>query len=203
MQFSKNKNRSSSKYRINRKYLIEQIKNDEMNNECFDCGSSNPEYISINNGIFICKKCIYNHFKFPDEISKLLKNNLESLKQTELCYLYYGGNKRLSEYLYTNCPKLNKYQPELLYESNELKYYRDKLANMVSEKDLCKDKSISPQRQPFQSMTEKRVKSKYNSNIFNERSPNINNMDINNDMNGDNNTMHNNKRIKRKYNEYI
>ena len=169
MQFSKNKNRSTSRYRINKNYLIEEIRNDEMNNECFDCGSSNPEYISINNGIFICKKCIFYHYKFPDEISTLMKNNLESLKQAELLYLYYGGNRRLSEFLYTNFPKLNKYQPELLYKTDELKYYRYKLANLVNEKDekdLEDNNSVSSQRQrqTFQPKTERRTKNKYNIN---------------------------------------
>lgn len=34
---------------------IQEIYKDELNNECFDCGNENPDFISANNGIFICK----------------------------------------------------------------------------------------------------------------------------------------------------
>ena len=118
MHYSKNKNSSTTNFRINKQLMIDVIRNDEMNNECFDCGAPNPEYISINNGIFLCKSCIYFHCKFPDEISTLIKNNIYTLGKKELNYLYYGGNRKLTEYLYTKCPKLNKYHPEMLYKTD-------------------------------------------------------------------------------------
>ena len=57
MHYSKKRN-SITKLHLNKNELIEEIQNEEMNKECFDCGSENPEYISINNGIFLCKNCI-------------------------------------------------------------------------------------------------------------------------------------------------
>ena len=80
--------------------LIKSILNDEMNNECFDCGSVNPEFISINNAIFLCRNCSFIHKKFPIEISKIIPNNLYNLNEKELYYLCIGGNRRLSEFIY-------------------------------------------------------------------------------------------------------
>ena len=45
--------------------MIEQKLNDELNNYCVECGNENPEYISINNGVFICVECVQNHLRFP------------------------------------------------------------------------------------------------------------------------------------------
>ena len=166
MYYSKNlsKNNSSSRYHLNNIFLIEEIKNDEMNNECFDCGASYPQYISINNGIFLCKKCIYYHYKFPDDISTLIQNNLYALGKRELKFLYYGGNRKLTEYLYLNCPKLNKYQPELLYKTEEMYFYRYKLEKVVNEKESKEDKLFLTQKEFYHPMTEKRENYKYNNN---------------------------------------
>ena len=159
MYYSKNKtkNNSPTRVQIDKKYLIEEIKNDEMNKECFDCGAPYPDYISINNGIFLCKKCIYYHCKFPDEISTLIKNNLYLLGIRELNFLYYGGNRKLTEFLYLNCPKLNKYQPELLYKTDEMEYYRFKLEELVNRK-LVDEKMYLSQESFYHPSSEKRYR---------------------------------------------
>ena len=113
--------------------LIKSILNDEMNNECFDCGSVNPEFISINNAIFLCRNCSFIHKKFPIEISKIIPNNLYNLNEKELYYLCIGGNRRLSEFIYLN-PELGKYSSDILYKRTEMKYYRYNLAIFVNEK---------------------------------------------------------------------
>lgn len=50
--------------------MIEQKLNDELNNYCVECGNENPEYISINNGVFICVECVQNHLRFPKILVK-------------------------------------------------------------------------------------------------------------------------------------
>ena len=181
MHYTK-KRKNSISCQLNRRELIEQIRNDEMNKECFDCGAKNPEYISINNGIFLCKKCIYYHYKLPDQISTLIKNNLNILGEKELKYLYYGGNSRLSKFINDNCQNLNnKYQPELLYITEELKYYRYKLSSMVNE-DFDDNKFYYTQKNFYYPMTDKRERFNFNQNY------------------SDNNYFHFNKNLKKKYN---
>ena len=129
MFISKKKNIST----IKKLPIIKSIIGDEMNKECFDCGSPNPEFISINNAIFLCRNCSYLHKKFPEEISKIISNNLYKLEETELYYLYYGGNRKMSEFIYLN-PKLSKYKSDILYKMNEMKFYRENLSNIINEK---------------------------------------------------------------------
>ena len=170
MHYSKKRN-SITKLHLNKNELIEEIQNEEMNKECFDCGSENPEYISINNGIFLCKNCIYYHYKFPDHISTLIKNNVQILGEKELKYLYYGGNKRLSNYMYIKFPNLKQYQPDILYKSDELKFYRNKLSTIVNESEMADNKLYLTQDNFYHSMTDKRIKNKFgldsNNNLYN------------------------------------
>ena len=199
MKYSKNKNNSPTIYPLDKNFLIKEITNDEMNKECFDCGTPYPEYISINNGIFICNRCIFYHSKFPDEISTLIKNNLNVLKKRELNFLYYGGNRKLTEFLFSNCPKLNKYQPELLYKTDEMEYYRHKLKSIVNENELEEDKYFLSPNCYSQPLSENRENNKYSNKTYDRK--NINN-DINdiNDIKNDTMTYTKSNNLKKKYN---
>mgnify|MGYP002626449398 CR=1 FL=1 len=71
----------------NNEYLkmTSSIKSDPINNVCFECGEKDPQYISINNAIFICKDCVVNHFSFSQEISQIIINDLYSLNMDNNC----------------------------------------------------------------------------------------------------------------------
>ena len=105
--------------------------NDKLNNICFDCEKEKSDYISINYGIFICKSCAEYHFLFLKDKSCIIKNDLKSLSQKELKYLYYGGNRKLKDFIKNKFPlllNLNRYQ---VYKTIGLDYYRKKLRYLV------------------------------------------------------------------------
>ena len=110
---------------------IKEIKDDELNKQCFDCGACYPEYISINNGVFICKNCLNHHNKFSKQISTTLKNNLSSLNSKELEFMYLGGNQRLLSFINYDYPQLQKYKINILYQTKAMQYYRNNLYYMV------------------------------------------------------------------------
>ena len=117
---------------LEKRRKINEIINNELNKECFDCGSCYPEYISINNGVFICNNCIKNHNTFPKEISLTLKNDLLTLNNKELEYMYKGGNQKLMEFIHYEFPELNKLQKNILYQTKAMQYYRDNLNYLVN-----------------------------------------------------------------------
>ena len=110
---------------------IQEIYKDEMNNECFDCGKPDPGFISANNGIFICKECMIIHYQFPDEISLIIKNNLFLLNKDQINYIYFGGNRKLFEFINYEYPQLQNYSPEIMYITQAMQYYRDTLYYLV------------------------------------------------------------------------
>ena len=110
---------------------IKAILKDEFNNKCADCNNARSEYISLNNACFICKTCFKRHQKFPLNISKTLKNNLSLLTLKELQYLYFGGNKKLLEFMKYEYPKLIKLSPSFAYKTIAMEYYRNWLKYLI------------------------------------------------------------------------
>ena len=112
--------------------MIEQKLNDELNNYCVECGNENPEYISINNGVFICVECVQNHLRFPKNISKIIKNNKNSLTLSEIQCLLCGGNKALLDFINNEFPKLSEFPPNILYRTQAMIYYRQNLQYLIN-----------------------------------------------------------------------
>ena len=129
MFYNINKPQENSQSEKNLK--IQEIYKDEMNNQCFDCGKPNPDFISANNGVFICRECMGIHYQFTDEVSLIIKNNLFLLNEEQINYIYYGGNRKLLEFINYKYPKLKKFGPEMLYKTQAMQYYRDNLYYLV------------------------------------------------------------------------
>jgi len=146
MCHSLNKFYYNSKYPIFSLNKIDNLKykEDEFNNFCFDCGKMNPELISINNGIFICKKCGMDHMLFPGGASILIKNDINLLSDKEIKFLQYGGNKKLYDFIYNQCPTLMNLPRRFLYTSPLLNFYQNKLEESVNKvqnnKNFCPNK---------------------------------------------------------------
>ena len=159
---------------------IKEIYKDEMNNECFDCGKPDPGFISANNGIFICRECMIIHYQFPDDISLIIKNNLFLLNKDQINYIYFGGNRKLFEFINYEYPQLQNYTPEILYKTQAMQYYRDTLYYLVEggNKPLKPNEHFAYKLiKKFVSypMTEKRKKNKNYIRVNGSRNKNINN----------------------------
>ena len=130
MDFSLLRKNNFMNYEKERK--IREITKEVLNNKCIDCHNGKPEYISLNNAVFICKNCYRNnHQKFPVKISRIIKNNLKSLSLKDLQYLYFGGNKKMLEFMKYEYPKLIKINSFLVYKTVAMEYYRNWLSYIV------------------------------------------------------------------------
>ena len=127
MQFHKTKNNQKIPNQSEKSKMTNIIQSDEINNVCFECGTNNPEYISINNAVFICKECVQDHFQFPHEISQIIINDLTNLNISDIKRLFLGGNKRLIEFINFDFPRLKQFPPNILYKTRAVDYYRKRL----------------------------------------------------------------------------
>ena len=112
--------------------ILEKKLKDELNNFCVECGSENPEFISINNGIFICAECAKNHIHFPKNISRILTNNIKTLTLDEIQFLLCGGNRALLNFINNEFPKLSEFPPYILYRTQAMVYYRQNLQYLIN-----------------------------------------------------------------------
>ncbi|PRP88438.1 centaurin beta [Planoprotostelium fungivorum] len=100
---------------------LQQIRiHDESNTECADCGSSNPEWASINLGVLMCIECSGFHRSMGVHISKVRSFTLdkwdpENLKvkslfslPSPLQYMLQLGNERMNKIYEENMPKESK-----------------------------------------------------------------------------------------------
>ena len=111
------------------------IKRENYNKKCFDCKKLNPEIISLYNGIFICKECAKNiHSKLNKNINLLIDNNLRNLSLKGIQYLYYGGNKKLDDFINNEYPDLKNINKKEFYSSKEMDYYRQRLNYLINGK---------------------------------------------------------------------
>ena len=136
MNYSKKK---STALNVIKKRKIKILLKEPKNNECFECSNFYPEYISLNNGIFLCQNCIREHFKLPKSISYIIKNNLRSLNLNNIQYLCCGGNQKLSDFINSEYPNLKNFSPKDLYQTYAMDYYR-KMLNYLIEGGIKPEK---------------------------------------------------------------
>jgi hypothetical protein len=131
MEYSAKENIALNK--IKKKKILE-INQEENNKKCFDCQSPNPKYISLYNGIFICHKCVNEiHNKLDSNISLILDNDLNNLSIKDIQYLYYGGNKKLLDFINYEYPTLKSLKKNKLYLTKAMEYYRQWLKYLIDE----------------------------------------------------------------------
>ena len=157
---------------------IKSIIKEPLNLKCIDCSKQNPEYISLNNAVFICQNCFKRHQKFPLNISKTLKNNLSLLTLKELQYLYFGGNKKMLEFMKNEYPKLIKLSPSFAYKTIALEYYRNWLKYLI-EGGI---KPIKPQEEiAYKSIEDKDIINENSNNLEKNKDNNAITIDFYND----------------------
>ena len=111
---------------------LNEIVSREGNTLCFDCGTENPKWASINNGILLCLKCAGIHRGFGLQISTIRSLQVDSWTEKQVKYLSQGGNLRFKNFLAEY-----KIEPsssiELKYKSKATEYYRNLLRNEVEK----------------------------------------------------------------------
>lgn len=109
------------------KGIINEIRqNDADNMRCFDCGLLAPNFISVNNGVFICFLCAIFHKKYLDknhsDICEINELNVEALRSSIL-FLTMGGNRRLKEF-FGGYDLLETFHEDMFKSENFIKKYK-------------------------------------------------------------------------------
>jgi len=107
---------------------LKKLLEDRSNSRCADCGSTlekqrNKIYISIKNGVFVCKSCGEIHKEM--EAVKLIAE----IKVKDIGYLDTGGNRRFHEFMQTY--DLNIPDIRAKYKSKAAEYYRSQVKKMI------------------------------------------------------------------------
>ncbi len=117
----------------NTKLINPELKNlmkEEKNKRCNDCGKENPKFVSINNGVFICDRCMNNHRSYGLNVSVVRSIENDSWNDLQIAYLKKGGNENfrnlINEYYFPlNTPVYN------IYRSKAAQFHRNLLKDFV------------------------------------------------------------------------
>ena len=79
--------------------VFKQLQLDSDNQQCFDCSQPNPQWASVNNGIFICMNCAALHRSMGLSISFVRSLSMDSWTEKQLRMMALGSNKNLKNFL--------------------------------------------------------------------------------------------------------
>ena len=71
----------------------------DLNQYCCDCLVQSVNYISVNNGIFLCRECATAHQSLSPTISFIKNLNHSNLDKIQLKILKNGGNSKFIKFM--------------------------------------------------------------------------------------------------------
>ena len=127
-----------------RNHQIDLLLSQEGNSTCIECQAPTPQWVSLNNGVFICINCSGYHRGLGVHLSYVRSLKLDSLSESDYYILQISGNKRFINFMEKyNELYILKQQEQEKGEGNDKVHVEDDTTKNLKQKnnvDLIKSK---------------------------------------------------------------